>query len=124
MGIQLEGIEGEQWLLNEFRRKEIKVFQPDAISFEDGNWILNEIKNQEVYDPPPFKGHGLPLWQVIARIGFWRFTGIRIRLIIKEKGTNIVYWQWLDVLEEGKHYDTQGNKPRRIYPIENYKLWI
>jgi hypothetical protein len=123
MGIQQEGIEGEQWLLNEFRKKGIRVFQPDAISFEDGAWIMNEIKNQEAFEPPPFRGHGLPLWQVTARIGFWRLTGIRVRLIIKEKGTKIVYWQWLDILEERKHIDTRGEKPRRVYSIDSFEIW-
>lgn len=102
-------------------RKKIKVFQPDALSLENGEWILNEVKHQEAFEPPPFKGQGLPRWQINTRIGFWRMTGIRVRLIIKEKGTDIIYSQWLDVLEEGKFFDTHGKKPRRIYPIENFK---
>ena len=121
MGIQQEGIEAEQWVLNEFIKQGIKVFQPDALSLENGSWVLNEVKNQEVFEPPPFKGHGLPIWQVSARMGFWRMTGIRVRLIIKESGTDKIYWQWLDVLEKGEFTDT-GKTSRRVYPISNYNL--
>jgi hypothetical protein len=123
MGIQSEGIEAEQWLLNEFRKKGIMCFQPDAISFENDEYILNEIKHQEIFSPPPFFGHGLPLWQINARIGFWRLTGIKVKLIVKEKGTDKIYWQWLDILEAGKHIDTRGLKPRRIYLIDNFEIY-
>lgn len=120
MGIQQEGIEAEQWLLKRFVAKGTKCFQPDVISFENGEWVVNEVKHQEAYEPPPFRGHGLPRWQIETRIGFWILTGIRIRLVIKEKGSNLVYWQWLDILEKGEFFDTFGKKPRRIYPLESF----
>ena len=121
MGIQAEGIEAEQWLLNHFRNRNIEVFQPDAISFEKGKYILNEIKHQEHYKKPPFNGHGLPIWQVNARLSFSISTGIRTRLIIKEKDKDIIYFQWLDVLECGESFDTKGIKTRRIYPLTSFK---
>ena len=120
MGIQEEGIEAEQWLLQWFKDKGIAAFQPDAISYEEGKYVLNEIKNQEFFKSPPFDGHGLPRWQIEARTKFSIETGIRIRLIIKEKGTEIVYWQWLDVLDSGKYHDTFGEKPRRVYPLGSF----
>lgn len=123
MAAHQEGIEGEQWLLKEFIRKGIKCFQPDAISLENGEFIINEVKYQERFTPPPFEGHGLPKWQVETRIGFWRITGMRIRLIIKEKRGEKTYWQWLDILESGIFLDTKGVKPRRIYPLGNFNVW-
>ena len=121
MGITHEGIDGEKWLMEEFRKKGIKVFQPDAISLEKGAYVLNEVKHQEAYEPPPFRGHGLPIWQVQARLDFWRKTGVRARLIVKEKGTGDIYSQWLDVLESGARHDTHGKKPRRIYPLSSFR---
>ena len=120
MGITEEGILAEQWLLKKFREKNIHCFQPDAISFENENFILNEIKNQEYYEEPPFNGHGLPIWQINSRLHFHNITNIRCRLIIIEKNTDIIYYQWLDELAKGRFYDTKGNNPRRIYPLYNY----
>lgn len=120
MGIQEEGIAMEQWLLGYFRKTGRPVFQPDAISYEDGHYILNEVKNQEHFKAPPFDGHGLPPYQVEARILFWERTGIRCRFVVKEKGTKKVYWQWLDVLEGKEHYDTRGKSPRRVYPLKSF----
>lgn len=118
MGIQAVGIEAEQWALEMFRKKGIKVFQPDGISLENGAYVLNEVKHQEQYNAPPFDGHGLPLWQVKARMDFYNQTGIRCRLIVKEKDKDIVYWQWLDDLEAIEYFDTKGMKPRRVYNLE------
>ena len=103
------------------------VFQIDWMSVtKDGIYILNEVKNQEPFDPPPFEGQGLPLWQVKARIKFYRTTGTRCRFIVfNPLDDTDILWQWLDVLEEeGQHFDTQGLDPqkrRRIYPIDNFK---
>lgn len=117
MGITEEGIDAEQWLLKRFRDKFVEAFQPDAISLENGNYVLNEIKHQEMFEKPPFDGHGLPKWQVKARIKFYQKTKIRCRLVIRQKNPEAVYWQWLDVLEKGEFFDTKGDKPRRIYNI-------
>ena len=120
MGIQEEGIEAEQWLLNELRGKCTKVFQPDAISLEDGEWVVNEVKHQERFTPPPFEGHGLPKWQVEARLWFYEATDIRPILFIIEKPTNLIFYQFLDVLEKSEYFDTKGMKPRRIYNLKYF----
>lgn len=122
MGLNEEGIEGEQWILKRFRDKNIEVFQPDAISLEANGYVLNEVKHQEPFKKPPFDGHGLPRWQINARMKFYKATKIRCRLVIKEKPSNKIYWQWLDVLEKGEFFDTKGAKPRRIYNINLFKL--
>ena len=116
IGITEDGIKGEQKLFKWLKDKKRTFFQPDAISFEDGGWIINECKNQEHFKAPPFDGHGLPPSQVEMRIWFWELTNIRCRFIIFEKGTNDIYWQWLDVLEKGEYFDTTTNV-RRIYPL-------
>lgn len=123
MGITEEGIQAEQWLLKFFIDKGIKCFQPDAISLEDGEYVLNEIKHQEFYESPPFDGHGLPLWQIESRVNFYIKTKIRCRIVIIEKISNNIYSQWLDVLENGEFFDTKGQKPRRVYPIESFKKY-
>lgn len=121
MGITEEGIESEQWLLKRFRDKGIEVFQPDAISLENGKYVLNEMKHQELFKKPPFDGHGLPRWQIKARMNFYIATKIRCRLVIMEKPSDKIYWQWLDLLEKGEFFDTNGAKPRRIYNITSFK---
>ena len=122
MGIKEQGIEGERWFIEKMIEKGIPVFQPDAITLENGKYIINEIKRQSYFKKPPFDGHGLPKWQIEARIKFWKTTGIRVRLLIKDN--NIIYYQWLDILEEGEYFDTQGNKKRRIYPLISFKSRI
>lgn len=122
MGIQNIGIEGERWLLNKFRSKGIHCFQPDAISREKGKYVLNEIKQQEKYIGPPFDGQGLPKWQIHARLEFWKRTGIRCRFLAIDTVENLLYVQWLDVLEQGDHYDTAGNKPRRVYSVDSFLI--
>lgn len=108
-----------------------KVFQVDWMSLENGIYILNEVKNQEPFDSQPwpkeynymepFKGQGLAIWQVKARIKFYEDTGIRPRFIVfNPKDATEVLWQWLDILEEGPYIDTDI-KFRRIYPMKNFE---
>jgi len=108
------------------------VFQIDWMSLtKDGIYILNEVKNQKPFDSQPwpkkynymapFKGQGLPTWQVKARMRFYENTGIRCRFIVfNPLDEGEVLWQWLDILEEGLHIDTDI-KFRRIYPMENFE---
>ena len=127
MGITFEGIEGEQKLFDFLKKKKFEFFQPDAIAFIKGRYVLFECKHQEMYkkhNPPysdgPFDGHGLPKWQVEARIWFYEITDIRPILFIVDKPTNIIYYQYLDVLEKKEYFDTKGIKPRRIYNIKYF----
>ncbi len=124
MGITQEGIEGEQKLFAYLKAKNLKFFQADAIGLDKDSYALYEVKHQERFTPPPFEGHGLPRWQIEARMNFYKKTGIRCKLVVFEKGTTNVFEQWLDVLESKEHYDTQGAKPRRIYPLSNFETWI
>lgn len=124
MGITEEGIQGEQKLFKFLEENGYKFFQPDAIAFKDGKYVVCETKHQERYTPPPFEGHGLPKWQIDARIKFCKEFGIRCLLVVFEKGTNNIFSQYLDVLESGEHYDTKGLKPRRIYPLNKFNSQV
>ena len=83
------------------------------------NW---EIKHQECFKKPPFDGHGLPKWQIDARLKFQEDTGIRALLFIVDKMTSVIYWQYMDELIKGKSYQTSGKNPRIIFPLESYNI--
>jgi len=121
MSITTAGHFGEQfsreWLLSHGYSR---LFQPDWIASNGKIWIIVEAKHQDRYSPPPFTGHGLPRWQVEARLNFQKIFNIRAMLLILDKGTKEWFWQWLDILENGQHFDTNGNQSRRIYPIINF----
>ena len=132
MGITQEGIAGEQMLGELLKEKGYKIFQPDWVGFKDGQYYLFECKHQERFTPPPFEGHGLPAWQVKARLEFQRQTGIVATLVVFDKKTDEIFWQRLDELENHEHckdmFDTDGEilntsglKPRRIYKLNLFK---
>lgn len=121
MGITQEGIDGEQKLFAFLKEKNVDFFQADAIGLNKDKYELYEVKHQERYTPPPFEGHGLPKWQVDARMQFQIKTGIRCVFIVFDKETQDIFYQYLDVLELGEYFDTKGAKPRRIYPLTNFK---
>jgi Holliday junction resolvase len=123
MGITEDGILGEQLLFEFLRQRGFKYFQPDAIGQKDDVYYLFEVKHQKHYKSPPFNGHGLEQRQVRARLEFQEKTGIRVVLVVFEKPfeeTGIVYYQFIDELEKGQYYDTQGFKRRRIYSLDNF----
>jgi len=123
MGITEEGIKGEQQLFTFLRKKGFDFFQPDAIGLKDDDYYIFECKHQEHFKEPPFDGHGLPKWQVEARMKFQKRTKIKSVLVVFEKPydeTKTMYYQLLENLENGEHIDTHGSKPRRIYPLKNF----
>lgn len=121
MGITEEGIQGEQRLFALLKKQGFKFFQPDAIGYKNGCYYVFETKHQERYTPPPFDGHGLPKWQVEARLEFQKVTKIPCVLVVFDKETEEVFWQRIDKLEQGEHIDTHGLKPRRIYNLKEFK---
>lgn len=121
MGITKDGIEGEQALFELLRSQGFQFFQPDAIGYKDGCYYVFETKHQEKFTPPPFEGHGLPKWQVEARLEFQRRTTIPCVLVVFDKEDGNVYWQRMDKLEQGEYIDTHGLKPRRIYNLQEFK---
>ena len=123
MGITEEGICGEKQLFQLLRDKNFDFFQPDAIGLKNDVYYVFECKHQEHYQSPPYDGHGLPRWQVEARMKFQERTTVKSVLVVFEKPfteTNTIYYQTLENLEKGEHFDTHGAKPRRIYPITSF----
>jgi hypothetical protein len=96
-----------------------ELMQADWMFKKNGEWYCVEVKHQDAYDPPPFKGHGLPAYQADMRMKFQKEVGPRCMfLVIDSDGS--VYWQWLDVLEQTKFIETKNNH-RRIYDIKYFK---
>lgn len=120
MGITQEGIDGEQKLFALLRQRGFDFFQPDGIGLKDNKYYLFECKHQERFTSPPFDGHGLPRWQVQARLKFQSVTGVIAIFIVFDKKTNEVFTQSLTKLEAGKYFDTKGLKPRRVYPLTSF----
>lgn len=50
----------------------INIFQADWLvqKHENGPWYVVEVKQKERYEPPPFEGHGLNIYQVQMRLKF------------------------------------------------------
>ena len=121
MSITHDGRYGEVAARLWLKKKGFSVFQVDWIAQDkDGQYYTVECKHQEMYEPPPFAGHGLPIWQMRRRLQFQLGTGVRAILAILDKKTNEWLWQYLDILELGEYYDTQGKSPRRVYPINSF----
>ena len=98
------------------------IFQADWIATDGGGrYFVVEAKEQDRFVAPPFDGHGLPPWQVDARLKFQKVTGIPSLLLVFDKKTEDVFVQWLDVLDRGPSFDTSGDYPRRVYPLESFE---
>lgn len=98
-----------------------QYMQPDAIvQGRDGQLFFIESKGQSAFTAPPFDGHGLPRDQALRYMFVYKAHGIRTQLIVWDDET--VWWQWIDTLEEGEHYDTAGTikTVRRIYPLTSF----
>jgi hypothetical protein len=116
-----QGLEGETIIRDEFKKRRIPHFQVDLMFELDGKYCLAEVKHQEPFLPPPFEGHGLPLWQIDARLKFSEKTGIDAWLFVVDPFHESVFYQNLKELNEGHYFDTQGDHPRRIFPLTNFK---
>jgi hypothetical protein len=99
--------------------KSDNIFQADWIAMKDNKYYVVEVKHKEMFQPPPFMGQGLDIRQVKARMQFYKDTTIRCLFLVIDKDTRDVYWQWLDVLENGEYHDTKNGI--RIYNIMGFK---
>jgi hypothetical protein len=118
MSITLEGIEAEKKARVILKNLGWEVQQLDWIGKKDGKWTIFEVKIRELFNPPPFLGTGLDKRQIYLRNELLKDKDLRTMLIVFIKNTADVYWQYLDELEKGKHFDTKNDI--RIYPIENF----
>ncbi|MCA1781890.1 MAG: hypothetical protein LC679_06860 [Intrasporangiaceae bacterium] len=98
-----------------------QYMQPDAVvSGRDGQLFFVEAKGQSAFKAPPFDGHGLPRDQALRYMFIFELYGIRTQLIVWDDNT--CWWQWIDALEQGQHFDTSGTikTVRRIYPLSSF----
>ena len=123
-----EGREGEKIIREYLISKGAEMLQIDWMSYENKEYRLNEVKHQEIFTPPPFYGHGLPVWQVNARMNFYHRTRIEPWLYIVEKSEykkkeffNLIWLQSLINLEMCEYVDSKGQKPRRVYNIKSFE---
>lgn len=122
MTVRAEGRAGEEWARLWLKDRGYRVFQPDWIAEDlDGHYTLVEVKNQALFMPPPFFGHGLPPYQVRDRLRFGRATGVPALLLVRDKESGESFHQFLDVLEEGPKFMTNGASPRVVYPLTSFE---
>ena len=120
MAINDDGAYGEQRAIEFFKARHMKCFQSDLmVKGTDGQYFVVEVKHQDKFVPPPFEGHGLPPYQVDARMAFHEATGIRCFFLVFDKDGEHIYGQWLDKLEDGEKAKTATGK-RTIYPIRRF----
>lgn len=89
----------------------------------DGLYHFFEVKAQEVFEPPPFYGHGLPQWQVDKYIQMQVDLGVVWHLVVFDTGDRNGYQQRLSVLEDGPSMNTDGTQPRKIYSVDSFEKW-
>lgn len=115
-----EGFKGEdvvrKYLIN---KNDCYFGQLDMIANIRGKWYSIEVKHQEMFESPPFDGHGLPVWQVKTRLNLYNDTGVIPLFFVLDKQTKILMYNTLMNLENGRKFTT-GRKSRVIYPIENF----
>lgn len=120
MSITEQGIIGERMaraiLKDKFRVD--NIFQLDWIVCKNNEYYAVEVKHKELFSPPPFWGQGLDIRQVKARIKLFKDKGIRCLFLVITKPEEKVYWQWLDVLEQTKYFDTKNKI--RVYDIKEF----
>ena len=113
----IDGWVGENIIRKHLERTRTRYFQADIIEYGNG-LFCGEVKHQERFVHPD--GHGLPPWQFNARLEFQRLTGIRAKLYIVEKPSDIILWQYFDILQNSNGFlsPTGG---RIIFPIEAFE---
>jgi len=116
-----QGLEGENIIRDILHKNHIHYFQADLMVKVKSSWQIWEVKHQEMFEAPPFNGHGLPEWQLNARLEFQRETGIRAVLLVVDSVSNIVYWQYMDELAKSPRFQTKGKSPRIVFPLESYR---
>lgn len=116
------GLVGEGVIRDWLKDHKIHHLQADLLFYYKDKWYIAEIKHQERFEPPPFDGHGLPRWQVDARLKFQQQTGIRAVFFVVEKPSGIVFWNYIDELVKGESLQTKGTKPRLIFPVKSFNI--
>jgi len=123
-----EGRIGEEIIRKYLKSRGAEILQVDWMSYEEEEYRVNEAKYQEIFKPPPFYGHGLPIWQIKARMDLYYRKRIIPYLYVVEKSDyekkecyHLIWMQSLIALEMGEYKDTKGEKPRRVYNIVSFE---
>lgn len=113
------GLDGEGIVRDFFKKHNIPFMQVDVMFFSNkkDRWFLGEIKTQEMFERPPFDGHGLPRWQINMRMEFYKRTKIEPWLFVVDYKNGFIFYNSLIELEKTKFFDTNGKSPRRIYNL-------
>ena len=114
------GFQGEGEVREYFKSIGVKFMQVDLMFNKNGKWYLAEIKTQEKFKAPPFDGHGLPEWQIEARIQFYNDTGIEPFLIVKDNEDRCLYIGSILKLMQKEKIITKGKKPRVVFNINGF----
>jgi len=121
MSITEDGIDGETRARKYLNHKGIfDIQQFDWFVKIKDKYFIIEVKVKDLFFPPPFLGTGLEVKQIERRRQIFYDLGIDTILVIFEKGTNKVYYNYLSKLEETEYFDTKNNI--RIYNIKNFKI--
>lgn len=119
-----KGFEGENDIREFLKERNISFLQADLIFEYRGNYYCGEIKTQEKATPEkygiPFEGHGLPPWQIKARIKLYERTGIIPYLFIRCLTDNVIYHEDLRKLMKTKYYEFKKT-PRIVFNLEAFK---
>lgn len=88
----------------------------------EGDPFLVEVKSQDMFEAPPFDGHGLPVWQADKYLDLLLRQNLRTLLVVYDFKAGMEYWGWLDELHL-RYFDTVGTRAgaRRIYPLTSFK---
>ena len=115
------GKEGERQARILLKRLGFEVQSPDWLAVKDNNWTCFEVKRKERFLAPPFDGHGLDSRQIYLRMRLLFEKDIRTFLMIFEIPTELIFGEYLDVLENGKKFVTMNKIV--IYSLESFKQY-
>ena len=114
---------GEDIVHKYFKNKNYQIQSPDffVYSKEKDDYICIEVKFKNKKFRNQFLiGHGLDINQIYLRNKLYNKTKIKTFLIIVDNESKKIYGQYLNILENGKYFDTKNKI--RIYDLNNYSL--
>jgi hypothetical protein len=119
-----KGFEGENDIREFLKRRGIRFLQADVIFEHKGKYYCGEVKTQYKATPEqygiPFEGHGLPPWQIKARIRLYEKTGILPYLFVRCLSDNCIYYEDLRKLMNTKYYEFKKT-PRIVFNLEEFR---
>ena len=118
------GFKGEDIIRNYLKDQKCPFMQADLLFKIDNKWYLGEVKTQEHFKAPPFDGHGLPIWQLEARLNFYEDTGVEPILFIVDITNKRVFYQSFVKLNNFEKKFLTKNSKRIIFPFDAFEILI